>query len=176
MTIDDATGDMYLLRTSVHQESDGYHTDAHDIVEFTPSGQSVYTEAGALSVEQLGFVNDYDFALPVVIGAANGELAIAGVRQVGNTGTRVTVAVTRGVNSPLTEYTWDLAQTPSGSAPISTTPLGVRAFDVRSVAVSGQGDVYVAGASLGDFDGQPLVQGVWLGGWLSRFWAPVPPA
>ena len=173
LAIDESSGIFYLLRADIHLEPDGYHAAAHDIVEFAPSGQGSYAEVGSLPVGQMGFINDYS---PVSFAAANGELAIAGVREFGTTGTGVKVAVTRGVNVHWRSTPWDLAQSPNGTPPISTTPLGLRAFDVRSVAVNSHGDVYVAGASLGDFEGRSLVQDVWVGGWLTRFSAPLPPA
>jgi hypothetical protein len=64
-------------------------------------------------------------------------------------------------------------------APVPRVPFGLPAgdlaFDVTCVGANRNGDIYVGGSSLGMFDGQSPPNGVWVGGWLTQFYAPTPP-
>jgi len=172
MTVDSVTGAMYLLRNdwSVDPVSLAETLQSHELVKFGSPSVAMPVEAfmgngpaGGLNREPIRFT------------AINGELVVAGTdfRTYGTVGARVTVSKQLANPTNIFELPGPFAG--STVAPLSTTPGGDQAFDVNCVAANTTGNIYVGGASLGVFDGQPAPNGVWLGGWLTQFYAPTPP-
>ena len=174
MTVDSVTGAMYLLQNdwSVDPVSLAETLQSHELTQFGSPSLAMSVEdfmgngpASGLNPEPIRFT------------AVNGELVVAGTdfREDGTIGARLRVS--NVFAAPPKEDIWELGEPVAGStvAPISTTPGRDQAFDVNCVAANKSGNVYVGGSSLGVFDGQPASNGVWLGGWLTQFYAPTPP-
>jgi len=83
------------------------------------------------------------------------------------------VAVSNELAAP--SYIWLLRQVPSGipTPLVNTPPSGDLPFAVTCVAANESGDIYVGGSSLGSLDGRGLAPSVWVGGWLTQFYAPI---
>jgi hypothetical protein len=173
LAIDPDSGNMYLLQTdyALDPSQSFVVLQSHEIDEYSGSMQIGSGEA----VEQLmgpgpaGGLNQE----PIVFTAVNSELVVAGTHYKSDGSAVAEVAVSNELAAP--SYIWLLKQVPSGNPTplVNTPPSGDLPFSVTCVAANESGDIYVGGSSLGSLDGRSLAPSVWVGGWLTQFYAPI---